>query len=129
MPKFSEQSIIKLNTVDPKLATIINEAIKIYDFTVLEGHRDAYSQNKAFEEGRSKLQYPESKHNKSPSLAIDIAPYPVDWNDLKRFYYLAGVVKALGLVHGINIRWGGDWDGDGDFKDQTFNDLVHFELS
>jgi peptidoglycan LD-endopeptidase CwlK len=29
---------------------------------------------------------------------------------------------------GIEIRWGGDWDGDGDLSDHKFNDLPHFEL-
>ena len=27
----------------------------------------------------------------------------------------------------IEIRWGGDWDGDNEFTDQSFDDLVHFE--
>jgi peptidoglycan L-alanyl-D-glutamate endopeptidase CwlK len=54
---------------------------------------------------------------------------PLDWKDMKRFYYLAGIVKAVALARKVKIRWGGDWDGDHDFKDQTFNDLVHFELA
>jgi hypothetical protein len=28
----------------------------------------------------------------------------------------------------IKIRWGGDWDSDNIMKDQTFNDLPHFQL-
>ena len=27
----------------------------------------------------------------------------------------------------IKIRWGGNWDG-GDLEQQSFDDLVHFEL-
>lgn len=30
---------------------------------------------------------------------------------------------------GIDIRWGGNWDMDGEpVTDQNFQDLVHFEL-
>ena len=29
---------------------------------------------------------------------------------------------------GLKVRWGGDWDGDFEFKDQNFHDLPHFEL-
>jgi hypothetical protein len=35
---------------------------------------------------------------------------------------------GIGLVKGINLRWGGDWDRDSDLKDQTFNDLGHIEV-
>ena len=28
----------------------------------------------------------------------------------------------------IKLRWGGDWNDNKDFSDQTFDDLVHFEL-
>ena len=74
------------------------------------------------------MQYPNGKHNQKPSLAIDVSPYPINWRDTKRFYYFAGVVKAAAYSLGLNIRWGGDWDSDNDFNDQTFMDLVHFEL-
>ena len=29
---------------------------------------------------------------------------------------------------GIDLIWGGDWDGDTDLNDNNFDDLVHFEL-
>jgi len=125
---FGKRSKEKLLTVDIVLRIILANVIEVYDFTILEGHRNETKQNKAFDEGRSKLRFPQSKHNQDPSLAVDIAPYPIDWNDTKRFYYLAGLVKATARKLGYRIRWGGDWDGDGSFKDQTFNDLPHFEL-
>lgn len=37
-----------------------------------------------------------------------------------------GTADQIGLTG--RIRWGGDWDRDHDVKDQTFNDLVHFEV-
>ena len=46
-----------------------------------------------------------------------------------RFAEFAGIVKAIGWYrYQVRIRWGGDWDGDNDLDDQTFDDLVHFEL-
>jgi len=76
----------------------------------------------------SKLKWPNSKHNRYLSHAIDAAPYPIKWGDYKRFYHFGGFVKAIALNYNIDIIWGGDFDNDFDFNDQTFNDLVHFEL-
>ncbi len=74
------------------------------------------------------MEYPHGKHNRKPSEAIDAAPYPIDWDDLNRFYYFAGYVKGIANEMGIKIRWGGDWDGDTILDDQTFMDLPHFEI-
>jgi len=94
----------------------------------LEGFRGKEAQNEYFRTGRSKVEFPNGKHNRKPSEAIDASPYPIDWQDTKRFYYFAGIVKGVAAEMGIKIRWGGDWDSDNDFNDQTFMDLVHFEL-
>lgn len=132
--KFGERSKKRLATVDPRLREVLEEAIKVYDFTILQGVRSKEEQQDYFERGLSKVQWPESKHNLKPgrneeySLAADIAPWPIDWNDLKRFYYLAGIVVAIGEAKGYKIRWGGNWDRDYDFDDQKFNDLPHFEI-
>ncbi len=128
MPSFSARSLEKLNTCDERLQKIMKEAIKHVDFTILEGHRDEETQNEYFRQGKSKLKYPKGKHNSIPSKAIDVAPYPIDWSDTRRFDHLAGIIVGIGLTMGIKLRWGGDWDGDYSFKDQTFHDLPHFEL-
>ena len=130
MPQFSKQSEDKLNTCHKDIQRVMREVIKQYDFTVLEGTRTQEQQMKYFAEGKSKLDgvNQKSKHQSNPSMAIDIAPYPIDWNNAKRFYYLAGLVLATAKAIGVQMRWGGDWDADGDFADQTFNDYPHFEL-
>lgn len=128
MAKFGNRSLKELQTCSKVLRLILTQAIELYDFSVLKGFRGEQEQNKAYREGKSKLQYPESKHNQTPSRAVDIAPYPIDWEDKKRFYYLAGLIKGIAHAEGVKIRWGGDWDRDGDFDDQSFNDLPHFEL-
>lgn len=128
MFKFSEISKQRLDTCHPDLQRLMNEVIKHYDVIILCGHRGQEKQDKAFHDGKSKLKFPNSKHNKLPSLAVDVAPYPLDWNDSKRFYHCVGFIKGIATSMGIKIRCGLDWDGDNDFKDQTFNDLPHIEL-
>jgi hypothetical protein len=60
---------------------------------------------------------------------VDVAPYPIRWEDYEKFYWFGGYVKGVADSLGLEIRWGGDWDGDGDFKDQTLVDLVHWEIN
>jgi len=60
--------------------------------------------------------------------AVDVAPYPIDWNDVRRFYYLIGYIRGIADKLGINIRVGADWNGNGEIKDQNFHDLPHIEL-
>jgi len=128
MPKFGKSSMQRRATCHPDLQIILDEAIKHIDFTILDGHRTEEAQNKAFSEGKSQLRYPQSKHNSLPSGAFDIAPYPIDWNNLNRFYLLAGVVIGIARQKGVNIRWGGSWDNSLDITKNKFNDLVHFEF-
>lgn len=128
MYSFSKSSQIKLSSCHPKLQELFSEVIKYYDCTVIQGWRSNEEQNEYFRTGRSKLRGGQSKHNASPSLAVDVVPCPIDWNDYKRFYYFGGLVKGIASSLKIPIRWGGDWDSDNNFKDQTFHDLPHFEL-
>jgi peptidoglycan LD-endopeptidase CwlK len=119
MPKFSERSLQQLNTCCHELQDICNEAIKEMDFTVICGHRGEKEQNEAFERGASKLKYPNSKHNTNPSIAVDIAPYPIKWTDKKRFIELSKIMKRIAKEKNIELVWGGDW---------KMQDLVHFEI-
>lgn len=128
MPRFSKYSLTRLNTCDERLQAICHEAIKLYDFRVLWGKRTEEQQNYMVMRGVSKLEYPKSKHNRNPSQAVDIVPWPIDWDDHGRFKFLAGIMFAIAQNKEIKLRWGGDWDGDTDFTDQDFNDLGHFEL-
>lgn len=128
MPIFSKASAEKLATCHPKLQTVMNEVIKYEDFVVIEGHRGQEAQDKAYRDGKSKLKWPQGKHNSLPSLAVDIAPYPLDWNDTPGFHRLAQVVLETAESMGIKIRRGGDWNENGSSKDERFLDLVHFEL-
>ena len=125
---FSTRSKSRLMGCHPDLQRLFEEVCKTHDCTILEGHRDKKRQDDAFRSGLSKLRFPQSKHNRYPSHAVDVIPYPIDFSDVKRIYAFGWFVLETAKKMGIKIRWGGDWDGDGDIKDQKFNDLVHFEL-
>lgn len=107
-------------------------AIRFVDFTVLEGHRNKEKQNKAYAEGKSKLQWPNGNHNKIPSEAFDFAPYPIDWSNkpaaVARFVFVSGVLLVCARILGIKIRFGWDWNQNFDPRDETFFDWGHVEL-
>ena len=127
MPKFSARSTSNLESCHQDLQTVMNHAIKKVDFTVIEGYRGEERQNKAYDDGFSKLRYPHSKHNQRPSMACDIIPYPFKgWKDEDGFtrcaYYILGVADMLKEYGAIEheVVWGGDW--------ASFPDSPHFEL-
>jgi peptidoglycan L-alanyl-D-glutamate endopeptidase CwlK len=128
VPNFGRTSRKRLKTCDEDLIFLFEEVVKYFDCSVLEGHRGKKLQNKYFKENKSKLRFPDGNHNKKPSTAIDVVPYPIDWEDRERMTYFAGFVKGVAMMLGIPIRWGGDWNSNNDLKDNNFDDLPHFEL-
>lgn len=120
MNSYSARSEENLKTCHLLLQETFRSALPIMDHSIICGYRNEEAQNRAFEEGNSKLRWPESKHNQLPSLAVDVIPYPVDWIDKSRFFHLAGIVKGIAAMKGVKIKWGGDWD--------TFRDYAHYEL-
>ena len=76
MPSFGKTSRSKLETCAQEIQDVLNEAIKHYDFSVIDGHRDMERQNVYFNEGKSQVRWPNSRHNSYPSQAVDIIPYP-----------------------------------------------------
>ena len=114
MPEFGTKSRERLGTCDPQIQLVLEEAIKHYDFSVLEGHRTEEKQQEYFESGASKVQYPNSKHNSFPSMAVDIVPYPVDWENTHKFNELADVITQACETVGVdNLYWGYDlWQWD-----------------
>ena len=128
MPTFSQISAERLGTCDQRLILLFTEVVRTFDCTVICGHRGEDAQNEAFAQGKSKLTFPKSTHNKLPSMGVDVAPYPIVWEDYRRFYFFGGFVMGTAQKMGIPIRWGGDWDSDTEVSDQSFNDLLHFEV-
>ena len=136
MPNFGQKSKDKLSTCHPDIQKVLNEAIKRYDFTVLYGNRTIEEQFELFKKGRTLKdgqwvktgstvtnldgKTKKSMHNYSPSLAVDIAPYPIDWDNLERFKEMAKVVLQCAKELGIELTWGGSW--------KSFPDFPHFQL-
>lgn len=133
--RFGVTSVYQLSTCTPALQRLLNEAIrrapKWLDFAVTQGHRGEADQSAAFAKGTSKKRWPDSKHNTSPSRAVDIRPAspfnPEDWNDKLRFARIVGFIEGVAVDLGIPIRSGLDWNMDGRSLDETFLDLPHLE--
>ena len=128
MYKFGSRSRKQMENIHPDLKKVLNEVIKYVDCSVLEGHRSGERQNKLFEEGRTKVKYPNGRHNANPSRAVDVVPYPIDWDDRERFHLFAGFVLGIAKSMGINLRWGGDWNQNFEVDDNQFDDFPHFEI-
>ena len=116
----------RLASVDEALQKVVLKAFETmpFDITVIEGIRDKARQEQLVKQGSSKTM--NSKH--LTGKAIDLAPYPVDWNNKSRFNLMAIEVMKASDELGIKIRWGGDWNMNGDWKDEKFYDGPHFEL-
>lgn len=128
MPRFGKRSKERLATCEKDLQLVFNEVIKYVDCSILEGHRSKDRQNSLYEDGKTKVRYPNGRHNSSPSRAVDVTPYPVDWKDRERQTLFAGFVLGVANQMGIKLRWGGDWDQDFEVQDNKFDDFPHFEL-
>ena len=128
MPRFGRKSKERLATCDERLQEVFNEVIQFVDCSVLEGHRSQERQDKLYDEGKTKVKYPRGRHNSNPSRAVDVTPYPVDWEDRERQTLFAGCVLGFARAKGIKLRWGGDWDMDFQVMDNRFDDFPHFEI-
>ena len=152
MPQYSTHSQAKLDTCHHALKVVFNRVIQAFDTTIICGYRGGAAQNRACDLGRSRVRFPFSKHNSSPSSAVDAGPYntetrAVDWPDenvakivyashplaryfvktLARWYYFGGFVLGVAFALGIKLRWGGDFNKNQKFDD-NFVDMPHFEL-
>jgi len=129
----------RLKTCNPEIQRLMVEAIKTINLTVLCGERNETAQEKALKSGASGVNYPDSIHNPDNPKnkdgkgvrAIDVAPYPVDWNDLERFCYVAGQIIYIARKLKIPLRWGADWNRDGHMRDdkerKALRDYPHLE--
>jgi len=102
----------------------------VLDFFIACTYRTRGEQNRLFDAKKSKVKWPRSKHNHKPALAMDLVPWVAgkpSWNHY-HCSVLAGLVMAAAFEEGVRIRWGGNWDMDGEpITDQSFQDLAHFE--
>ena len=107
-----------LSGVHPDLVAVVKLAITIteQDFAVIEGIRNINRQRELVKAGKSTTM--NSRH--ITGHAVDMVPWPVDWNDLERFEVMAEAMEQAAEELDIPIVWGGDW--------KSFYDAPHFEL-
>ena len=125
MYNFSRRSLGSLATAEERLQVLFNAVIEEIDCTVIYGHRTPEEQFELFKQGREKKDgwwvkvgktvtnldglNKKSKHNYFPSKAVDVVPFPLDWNDIESFKNLAIIVKKKAKELNIDVEWGGDW--------------------
>ncbi len=114
--RFGRTSTKQLDTVEPELRRVLERAIEIVDFSVIEGRRTIETQ----------IGYLRKGVNPWP---LETDPPEVREKKKHRFYFLQGILYAIARAEGIDVRLGVDWDSDLDFFDQSFDDLGHIELA
>ena len=140
--KLSERSLNSLKGVNPNLVKVVERAIELteQDFLVLEGVRSKEQCYINYGKGRTVAQcsakgvptkYAQPSLSKVTWLnnplaskhvtgnAVDLVPYPIDWNTISKFTTISKAMKQAAKELGVDLEWGGDW---------TKKDYPHFEL-
>ena len=140
--KLSERSLNSLKGVNPNLVKVVERAIELteQDFLVLEGVRSKEQCYINYGKGRTAAQcsakgvptkYAQPSLSKVTWLndplaskhvtgnAVDLVPYPIDWNTISKFTTISKAMKQAAKELGVDLEWGGDW---------TKKDYPHFEL-
>lgn len=144
----SNRSLSALKGVHPDLQKVVKRAILFtgQDFLVVQGVRTKEQMWENYGKGRTVAQctvkgvpaiYAKPSLAKVTWLsnplmsnhrvhadgfghAVDLCPYPVDWNDLTKFAKIVDAMKRAALMEGVRITAGADW---------STPDRPHFELA
>lgn len=125
MPKHSNDPAacpaceIKLKDAHPDIASWFRDKVKPakQDCHISWSWRGQEDQEAAFLDGKSKLHFPLSPHNKQDdqgapcSLALDL--FELDFNGVARWSW--GYFREVAEVDGESVFWGGNWPHLGDF--------------
>lgn len=145
---FSKTSLSRLEGVHPKLVAVVKRAMAIMnewaangvnatDFMVTEGVRTPARQKELYAQGRTKpgnivTWTMNSNHFVNARTgyghAVDLAPYPLDWNDFKKFDRISRAMFQAADELNTPIRWGADWNQNGHPRERGETDSPHFEL-
>lgn len=156
--KFGAGSTKQFETLHSDLQTILAWGIKhcLVDFSLVEGHRppekqfEYYKKGREFKNGRWVVvnqkavitnvdgYHTKGKHNLLPSHAVDFCAYvpdkpKLDWDAVHLTYIAATLVYIADQLYddGViqhKLRWGGNWDKDGDLADNKLYDRPHVEI-
>lgn len=131
MPNFSKRSKELRQYLCKDLRVLVDEVIKLYDFSIIESTRGKAEQEKAYLCGTSKAHFGESAHNYNPSFAVDVVPYPIPlkqkngvilWDDNSpEWKKMTDTFKAVANDMGIEIICGIDF--------KSFRDAPHIEIA
>lgn len=132
--KLGKTSLARLQGVDETLVNVVKRAIEIseVDFSVLEGVRTLERQRELYAQGRTapgKIVTWTMKSKHIDGKAVDLVPYPLDWNDLEKFNKIKDAMFQAARELDVNLRWGADWDGDGNYREKGEYDSPHFEIN
>ena len=132
--KLGKTSLARLQGVDETLVNVVKRAIEIseVDFTVLEGVRTLERQRELYAQGRTapgKIVTWTMKSRHIEGKAVDLVPYPLDWNDIDKFNKIKDAMFQAAKELDVNLRWGADWDGDGNYREKGEYDSPHFEIN
>lgn len=129
----------RLRGVDTRLQRVVFLAADnlTFDVQLIEGVRTVERQRELFAQGRNGNPGPvvtwsiNSMH--IIGRAVDLAPLQADasinWKDARGFDKLAAAMFAAAEVVGVRIRWGADWDMDGNPRERGESDSPHFEIA
>lgn len=149
------RSIDNLANVHPQLVRVVHRAAELsrVPFKVIEGVRTAerqerlYGQGRTAEQLRAKSLPPSLARPTMPKVtwtlssrhfidqktgfgrAVDLLPAPYDWQDTQPFDDMAKAMFAAADELGVKIRWGADWDRDGNPRERGEADSPHFEIA
>ena len=127
--KLGIRSRRRLEGVHHDIVRVVERAIELteVDFTVLEGLRTEKRQERLVAIGNSWTM--KSRH--LTGHAVDLAPViggRIPWQDLSQFVLVSEAMFKAADELGVLIQWGGDWDLDGDWRDEKRFDGPHFQI-
>lgn len=137
MFQLGKTSLSRLQGVNPMLAKVVQRAIQIskVDFMVVEGVRTFERQKELYAQGRTKpgkivTWTMKSKH--IDGQAVDLVPWvdgKPDWGNINNFDKIGLAMFRAASELGVKLRWGADWDGDGNLREKGETDSPHFEIA
>lgn len=134
--QLDERSEKRLEGVNEALVSVVRRAAKRLPFSlfVAEGLRTRERQAELYAQGRTKpgRKVTWTLHSKHlEGRAVDLAPLingAIDWADLSKFDAIAKAMQDAAKEVGVAVRWGGDWDMDGQPRERGESDSPHFEI-
>ena len=138
MYKLSKRSLGRLEGINDDLLSIVKESIKHspWDFGIpqMGGMRTSEDQHYLYLRKVSQLDGYNKKSYHQTGKAFDIYLYidgKASW-DRDKLEDVAKHIIAVAADMGLEITWGGDWDGDGirvdKDADEHFFDGAHFQI-